>query len=111
MQRSAMGAQTEKYEGPFHDGRVDEEVQGLMKKSKDLEAAAKNCAAQLEDAQGSAMSIRNVFIASLLGIFWYTSAAFANSCSNVDVSTNGASCKSIMLPHACRYGNWRSAPR
>ena len=31
------------------------------------------------------MSIRNVFIASLLGVFAYTSMAYANSCSNVDV--------------------------
>jgi hypothetical protein len=30
------------------------------------------------------MFIRGVFIASLLGIFGYTSMAFANSCSNVD---------------------------
>lgn len=31
------------------------------------------------------MSIRNVFIVSLLGIFGCTSMASANSCSNVDV--------------------------
>ena len=31
------------------------------------------------------MSIRDAFIASLLGIFGYTSMACANSCSNVDV--------------------------
>ncbi len=31
------------------------------------------------------MSIRNAFIASLLGIFGYTSTACANSCANVDV--------------------------
>jgi hypothetical protein len=32
-----------------------------------------------------AMSIRDAFIASLLGIFVYISTAYANSCSNVDV--------------------------
>ncbi len=31
------------------------------------------------------MSIRDAFIASLLGMFGYTSTAYANSCSNVDV--------------------------
>jgi hypothetical protein len=34
---------------------------------------------------GRAMSIRDGFIASLLGIFVYTSTACANSCANVDV--------------------------
>jgi hypothetical protein len=33
----------------------------------------------------AAMSIRDAFIASLLGIFGYTSTAWANSCANVDV--------------------------
>src|ERR1700730_17526076 len=37
-------------------------------------------------AKGSAaMSIRDAFIASLLGIFGYTRMACANSCANVDV--------------------------
>jgi|tagenome__1003787_1003787.scaffolds.fasta_scaffold19776506_1 hypothetical protein len=31
------------------------------------------------------MSLRDVFIASLLGMFWYTGTACANSCANVDV--------------------------
>ena len=31
------------------------------------------------------MSIRDAFIVSLLGMFGYTSTAYANSCSNVDV--------------------------
>jgi hypothetical protein len=31
------------------------------------------------------MSIRDAFIASLLGMFGCTSTAYANSCSNVDV--------------------------
>jgi hypothetical protein len=30
------------------------------------------------------MSIRNAFIASLLGIFGYTTTAWANSCANVN---------------------------
>jgi len=58
---------------------------------------------------GGAMSIRDAFIVSLLGMFGYTSTAYANSCSNVDVIGERVSLGYMRLEHFVLRGKGMKA--